>query len=236
MRLLVTRPEPAGARTAARLRAVGHDVIVMPVLQIEFIPDPELGGDAFDALVLTSVNALRALAQHQRSSELKGLPVYTVGRRTAEAARAIGFAPISADGNQHDLVALIVAHSHPGARLLYIAGEHRTGDLGAALAPKGLKVDTVVAYRAVPVLHLGAEAAHAFATGRLDGVLHYSRRSAVAFLQVAESSGVFEAGVAAFHFCLSGPVAEPLLVAGASHVAIAPLPDEEALLELIPAG
>jgi len=31
----------------------------MSVLQIEFIPDPELGADAFDALVLTSVNALR---------------------------------------------------------------------------------------------------------------------------------------------------------------------------------
>src|SRR5258706_13702250 len=106
MRLLVTRPEPAAARTAARLRACGHDVILMSVLQIEFVSDPDLGGGSFDALVLTSANAVQALARHKRLGDLQTLPVYTVGRRTAEAARALGFAPISADGNQHDLAAL----------------------------------------------------------------------------------------------------------------------------------
>src|SRR5438045_1827017 len=111
MRLLVTRPEPAGARTAARLRASVHDVLVTPVLQIEFVPDPEFGDAPFGALVLTSANAVAALAQHKRLRELRTLPAYTVGRRTAEAIRTLGFTPVSADGNQDDLVALIGAHS-----------------------------------------------------------------------------------------------------------------------------
>src|SRR5712672_914868 len=106
MRLLVTRPEPAGARTAARLRALGHDVILMPVLRVELVPNPELGDGPFGALILTSANAVQALAQHRRLSELQILPAYAVGRRTAEAARAHGFAPISSDGNQEDLVTL----------------------------------------------------------------------------------------------------------------------------------
>ena len=91
MRLLVTRPEPAGARTATKLRAAGHDVILMSVLQVEFVPHPEFGDGPFDALVLTSANAVQALARHKRLSELQNLPVYTVGRRTAAAARLLGF-------------------------------------------------------------------------------------------------------------------------------------------------
>ena len=233
MRLLVTRPEPAGARTADKLRARGHDVIVMPVLQIEFIPDPELGSKSFDALVATSVNGVQALARHAKLSELQTLPVYTVGRRTAEAARALGITPISADGNQDDLVGLIGVRSKAGASLLYFAGQDRSGDLGAALAPKGLNVHTIVAYRAAAVRNFSATVVQSFAGGQIDGVLHYSRRSAAAFLQCAEASGVIEAGVAALHFCLSRPVAEPLREAGAARVVIASRPEEAALLDLV---
>src|SRR5882724_10540206 len=171
MRLLVTRPEPAGARTAARLRALGHDVILMPVLRVELVPNPELGDGPFGALILTSANAVQALAlaQHKRLSELQILPAYTVGRRTAEVARALGFAPISADGNQEDLVALIASHFRTGAPLLYVAGQDRTGDLGAALAAVGVEVRTVVAYRAVPVSEFAQDVAGAFRAGGVDG-------------------------------------------------------------------
>ena len=236
MRLLVTRPEPAGARTAVRLRAFGHDVTVMPVLRVEFVPDPELGDGSFGALILTSANAAQALAQHKRLSELQTLPAYTVGRRTAEAARALGFTPISADGNQEDLVALIASHSRTGAPLLYVAGQDRTGDLGTALAAIGVEVRTVVAYRAVSVSEFAADVARAFRAGQVDGVLHYSRRSAAAFLRSAEASGVLEAAVETSHFCLSGPVAEPLRDAGAPRVVIASRPAEAALFELIAGG
>jgi len=234
MRLLVTRPEPAGARTAARLRALGHDVILMPVLRVELVPNPELGGGSFGALILTSANAVQALAQHKRLSELQILPAYTVGRRTAEAARALGFAPISADGNQEDLVSLFASQFRTDAPLLHVAGQDRTGDLGAALAAVGVEVHTVVAYRAVPVSEFAQDVAGAFRAGGVDGVLHYSRRSAAAFLSAAKASGVLEAAVAASHYCLSGQVAEPLRDAGATRVAIAPQPEEAALFELIP--
>ena len=63
MRLLVTRPEPAGGRTAVRLRALGHYVILVPVLRVELVPNPELGDGSFGGLILTSANAVQALAQ-----------------------------------------------------------------------------------------------------------------------------------------------------------------------------
>ena len=89
MRVLVTRPEPDGERTAQKLRARGCDVLVAPVLQIELLNDVDLGAGPWDAVAMTSANAAQALKRHPRRAELIGLPVLTVGRRTAEAAQAV---------------------------------------------------------------------------------------------------------------------------------------------------
>src|SRR5438477_214680 len=83
-----TMPAPDGARTAAKLRAHGHDIELVPLLRIEPIHDADLGPGPFAALLMTSANALSGVASHARIAELRALPVFTVGRRTAEAARA----------------------------------------------------------------------------------------------------------------------------------------------------
>ena len=59
MRLLVTRPEPDGERTAQALRARGHAVVLAPLLRMETIAFV-LPEQAFSAVVLTSANAARA--------------------------------------------------------------------------------------------------------------------------------------------------------------------------------
>ena len=90
MRLLVTRPEPDGERTAQALRARGHDVVLAPLLRTENDRDFVLPDRAFSAVVLTSANAARAIAEHPGRAQLTALTAFTVGRRTAEAARAVG--------------------------------------------------------------------------------------------------------------------------------------------------
>ena len=63
--------------------------------------------------------------------------------------------------------------------------------------------------------------------------MHYSRRSAEAFLTAARNSGLLEAALTKpVHYCLSAKVAEPLQKAGASDVRIAAQPDEAALMSL----
>ena len=87
-------------------------------------------------------------------------------------------------------------------------------------------------YRVVVVETLPAEAAAAL-RGDLHGVLHYSRRSAEAFVSAARNAGLLEAALSnPVHFCLSAKVAEPLQEAGAADVRIAAQPDEAALLSL----
>ena len=98
----------------------------------------------WDAILLTSVNALSAPSRWRRSGRSRALPVFAVGERTAQAAREQGFTDVtSAEGNVSDLADLVAARLTPPARLLYLAGEERAGDLAGALRAKGFAVETV---------------------------------------------------------------------------------------------
>src|SRR5262245_3928391 len=232
MRLLVTRPRQDGDRTAEILRARGHEVAVVPVLDLTIVADAALGTGPFAAIVMTSANAVRALERHAGRTSLLALPAFTVGRHTAGAAQAAGFAQvISADGGLPELTRLI-ATKLGGGRLLYLAAEDRSGDLAAALAPHGITVETVVVYRMAPNQRLALELATALET-RPQGVLHYSRRSAQTFLTGAQTAGRLDAALGLTHYCLSAEVAAPLRAAGATAVKVAPRPEEAALLELL---
>jgi uroporphyrinogen-III synthase len=230
VRLLVTRPQPDGERTAAALRAAGHEVACAALMRIEPVPAPELGPGPWSGLVLTSANALRALEQHPRRATLLALPVFAVGRRSAAAARAAGFAAVTTAGsNVQDLVQHLRATPSGRAPLLYLAGEDRSGDLAA----DGVMVATVVVYRAVKLEKFPPALIATFTAGAIDGVLHFSRRSAQAYLDCARAARMQDRALAITHFCLSPQVAEPLLAAGATRVRIAARPDEAALIELV---
>jgi uroporphyrinogen-III synthase len=235
VRLLVTRPEPDGERTGAALRVRGHDVLLAPLLRVEAIAC-DLGDAAYGAVVMTSANAARAVAAHPSRAVLVVLRAFTVGRRTAEAARAAGFADVrSADGDKADLAALIRAE-HEAARgpLLYLAGEDRAGELD--LSASGIVLVTTVIYRAAAAEHLPAAAAAALAAGAIDGVLHFSRRSAEAYLACGRRAGLLAEALVPPQLCLSAAVAAPLAAAGAASIRIAARPDEAAMLELVGGG
>ena len=234
MRLLVTRPHDDGERTAAALRARGHAVMLAPLLRIEAIA-AEVGPGPFAAVLTTSANAARAVAAHGRIEELRRVPLYTVGRRSAEAAKSAGFAIVhSAEGDAHELIG-IVTRELTGAvvPLLYLAGAEHSVDLGAELMRHGLQTRTAVVYRAVAAERLPSEAERAIAGGELDGVLHYSRRSAETFVRCAAASGLHKRVLALVHFCLSQQVAALLGEADAAQLRVASRPEEDALFELI---
>ena len=230
MRILLTRPEPDNARSAAQLRARGHDVILAPLLRGETLAADFDG--PFAGVLMTSANAARAVVGHPRFAALSRLPALTVGDHSAEVARAVGFAEVvSAQGALDDLVRLAVARfAH--ARLLYLAGEDRAGDLAAELAKRGITVETAVVYRAVTATALPREVTQALGANQLDAVLHYSRRSAATLLHLAGEVGAVNTLLGLAHYCLSDAVAVPLRQAGAGRIAIAPDPSESSLFGL----
>jgi uroporphyrinogen-III synthase len=243
VRLLVTRPQDDAAGTAAELRARGHDVLLAPLLRVEFLP-AALGAGPWCAVLLSSANGARAVAAHVERDRMTPLPAFTVGRTSAVAARAAGFARVeSANGDTGDLVALAAARlAGSTLPILYMAGEARSADIAGMLAAHGLTVHTIVGYRAVSPRALPAEivaalsagtAGVAGSTGRLDGVLHYSPRSAATFLALVKAAGLVDPALNCFHYCLSQRVAAPLAAAGAARLRVAPRPEEAALLVLI---
>ena len=233
MRLLVTRPEPDAARTAAALRGRGHSVVIAPLLRIEPLAGAAIGAGPWAAVLVTSANIAHAIAGHAKRADLIHLPVFAVGERSAHAMRALGCANvISAGGNAGDLARIVAAHVNPPARLLYLASEQRSGDLGGELRAKGFAVETVAIYRAVTADTLPPQATAALAGG-VDGVLHFSRRSAEAYVEAARAAGLLESALRPAHFCLSAQVAAPLQGAGGRIVRVARQPAEAALLELI---
>ena len=235
MRVLITRPAPDNARTAAALRARGHHAVLAPLLRVEPLT-PDLSGGPFAALVLTSANAARALSRHPQRQAVADLPVFAVGGATAEAARAAGLERITtAGGDAADLVRVIAgkpAGSPAGspAPLLYLAGETRAADVVGMLAAHGRPAQLAVIYRAAPQ-PLAAEAAAMLTAGEIDAVAHYSRRSALFYREVA--AGLGPAALAPLHVCFAEPVAQVLREAGAARIAVIARPEEALLLDCI---
>ena len=228
MRVVVTRPQADSERTAAALEALGHEVLVAPLMRIEPVA-VDLAG-TWSAIVITSANALQAVPA--TADGVKPLPVFAVGDRSAEAARRAGFAEVSsANGDIKGLVRLVAARA-VGAKapLLYLAGEDRAGDLVAQLAARGIDAEMKVVYRIVAEVFPPVLAA-ALESGDVDAVLHFSRRSAELFVEGARASGVAGPAEDVRHLCLSAQVAEPL--AGASRIAVAARPEEAALIALL---
>ncbi len=206
-------------------------MVIAPLLQIEPVAESKVGPGA--AILVTSANAAQTVAVHQQRMALCRLPVFAVGERSAQAMRAAGFADVtSAEGGVGDLAQLVIGRMPKGASLLYLGGADRSGDLAGDLRAKGFAVETIVVYRAVAITRLPQRAAEALAGG-LQGVLHYSRRSAAAYVNAARAAGQLANALKPAQFCLSAPIAEPLQWAGAVEVHIAPRPTEAALVELI---
>ena len=243
MRLLVTRPLPEARRTAAALQALGHDVLIMPMLRIEVIPNATFGEGPWAAVMMTSLNAARAIATHPRRDLLLSCPVFVVGWRTGEAARAAGFTDVtSAEGDAAALTRLMVTRVKPAAgSLLYLAGEARTGHVEDTLAVHGFVMQTVAVYQAIAASDFSSEVKAALAAGEIDGILHFSQRSAQVLLAAADAVGMRDKVLKLQHYCLSAQVADALNAAPASASATRPTihvaahPDEQALVGLVPA-
>lgn len=235
MRVLITRPQPECERTARALRERGHDVLLAPLLRIEPISDAGIGEGPWSAIVFTSANAVQAIALHPARPRLINIPVFTVGARTATAARAAGFAEVkSAEGDVSALAKLIGTSTIDRTKpILYLAGEVRARDLGALLSPYGFAIETVPIYRAVTAEALPPTPRDALAQGAIDAALHFSRRTAQAFLAAIDAADLRTEGLALRHLCLSAEIAAPLIAAGAERVTIAARPDQQAMLDLV---
>jgi len=235
MAVLVTRPHPDDDATAASLRARGFDVLRAPMLRFEPVPVHEDMNARYSAVIVTSANALRGIEPHLKGHRMLELPLFAVGEHTAAAARRAGFTHVvSANGDAANLRDLVLASLRAkelkkASTLLYLAGAELTRDLASELEESGFRVVTQTTYKMIAVKSLPRETCDAFAANQVEAVLHYSQRSARAFLDAARAAGVEISALAIPQCCISAAVASVVRDAGATQVMVAASPDENAL-------
>lgn len=231
MRVFVFRPQADAERSARSLTAHGHEPLIHPLFEVVRLPETVPEGP-FDALVLTSGNAVPSLAD--APAEWRELPVFTVGARTAAKARAAGFTDArSADGDRNDLIALIRQNVQIPARLLLVAGRDRREDVADRLRDAGYEAVEWIAYAAEALASLPQATAQSLRDGAGEAALHYSPRGARTFLDLSGEAGLREQALDLTHVALSAEVAAPLISAGASTVLVAEYPEEAALLDAL---
>ena len=239
MAVLVTRPHPDDETTAASLRARGFDVLRAPMLRFEPVAVHEDLNARYSAVIVTSANALRGIEPHLKGHRMVELPLFAVGDHTAAAARRAGFTHVvSANGDAANLRDLVLAslkakELKKASTLLYLAGAEISRDLASELEESGFRVVTQTTYRMIAVKSLPRETCDAFAANQVEAVLHYSQRSARAFLDAARAAGVEISALAIPQCCISATVASVVRDAGATQVVVAATPDENALFEAL---
>lgn len=100
--VIIVRPEPGAAQTAARACALGLNPVLRPLFALTPVhwtaPDP----NGFDGLLLTSANSVVYGGDALRN--LTSLPVLAVGAATAQAAEDAGFSvAIAGEGAAQDI-------------------------------------------------------------------------------------------------------------------------------------
>lgn len=233
MLVLLTRPAAQSARTAERLRRLGHRAIVDPVLAIRPLPAPAMDLVGVGTVAVTSAHAAHALA-----AVPPGLPVYAVGAATARAAELALRRPVRvARGDGAALARSIAADQRPGqGAVLHLSGAEVSPSLAEGLTAAGFGYRSVPVYEARSTRGPSAASRAALAAGRVDAVLLYSPRSARLWLAKVAAAGLTHrlGGVAAL--CLSPAVADGLAGAPFGAVRVAAAPNEDELLRCLEAA
>lgn len=219
MKLLIIRPEPGASATAERVRAAGHEPLLLPFFEVTGRPWSASPPETFDALLLTSANAVRHAGPGLEP--YRSLPAYAVGERTAAALRAMGIEPAATGsaGVQSALAKVEANHQ----KLLWLAGE----DHSMLEMPRGMTVETAICYTSEP-RPLPPTAAQIIA--QADAVALHSARAAQHFSDSVQLLGCERAkiAIAAFSSAIA-KAAGP----GWALVATAAQPTDSALLSAL---
>ncbi|HEU4956983.1 MAG TPA: uroporphyrinogen-III synthase [Sphingomicrobium sp.] len=206
-KLLLLRPEPGLSASAERARAQGLEVLCCPLFRIEPVEWAAPDAAQFDALLMTSANAVRCAGA--QLDQIRSLPVHAVGQSTALAAQKAGLrVETVGSGNVADLLAELPST----VRLLHLAGEdHHPTDTR--------QIERRITYRAMPFADPGLP--------RLSGlvVAVHSPRAATRLGELAkERASTIIAAIS--------KAAASAVGAGWQEVAVAKEPNDKSLLAL----
>lgn len=206
----VTRTEPGASETAERIRALGADPVIAPLLIVKGlkVAPPNEG----EAIAFTSRNGVL------HYSGATDRVAWCVGDATATAALKAGFTDVRVgDATVESLAKLMISECR--TPIAHWSGEHLSGDLVGSLKGAGLTASRVVAYRAEQVEKSPI-------SQPVDIVLLHSPRA-------ADLYGRFAPGLANTALCLSQNVANRLSSDWAARIRVPETVTEQSLMQAL---
>ena len=146
MRVVVTRPRGQEDELARGLEALGHEVVLCPLLEVEPLGDEPVDVSGYDWVIVTSVNGARELRRRMTGAPQR---LAAIGQATADAMGGADLVP--AVSTQEGLLAEL---PQPAGRVLFAGAEgartllveeldatfvplYRTNELVPAVPPVG---------------------------------------------------------------------------------------------------
>lgn len=227
--ILVTRPINEATPTAEKLEALGHRVVIAPMLQVAPVSF-EIPADN-RSLIVTSKNGARMGLAHIGN---KARPIFAVGDKTAEEARALGFTNVTVGpGTARQMIPLLLECGISEKRkYTHLCGSNLAYNIAAVLQGEGLDADSTVTYQTQPVRGLSMGVQEALDAGEIETALFYSPRTATIFEEVVADHGRSDWLRKMKAVCLSTRVADNLLGPWRSKE-YAIIPTEKAVFTLL---
>jgi uroporphyrinogen-III synthase len=235
MHVLITRPESDAMGLKSRIEALGCEITIAPLIDIEL---NRISADVLSrasAVIATSRNGLRALAQSPAIDAARHLPLFVVGPATAALARELGLISIiEGAGTAADLVPVLT--EHPSTRqgdIVHFTGDHLAFDLGAALAAQGHRYKKVEAYRSVAAKTFTQPVVELLSKRALDAVVLMSPRTARVWSDMVQALPEKPDLTKLVHICLSDTVKQALATLGPVSANVAKRPTSDEIVALL---
>lgn len=230
--VLITRPEPEASDYAAELEVEGFSGLCAPMLALRDVGFEAPRLSSYAGLLLTSAQAVRYFIKRAQAAHI---PVFCVGKHTAQAAREAGFSDvISLDGTGQDLAKHIAGLAGVEDKsFLHIHGRDVAYCIADDLMERGIIVDEIVVYEAVQAEKFSAEVAAAIRDKKVDIVTFFSKRTAEAFLACVAGEGLKEALCSIKVLSISPSVLECVRIYDWADAYVSETPDRAGMLKIL---
>jgi hydroxymethylbilane synthase len=164
--VVVTRARKQAGALSAKLRALGADVIELPLIEFQPLEFEAPDWGAYDWAIFTSANGVEFF--FERVEPRPGPRICAIGPATASALRERGLEPdlVPPEFVAESVVEALRAASVEGRRVLLARAEEARDVIPAELAKAGARVDVLAVYRTVAPAGIEQKAREVFETIR----------------------------------------------------------------------
>lgn len=199
-----------------------------PLFKARFLPFKPLTRP--QALLITSKNALRGI---QSYAELKNIPLYVVGDKTAELASSFGFSKIlSASGTSRELIQLILSKADPQEGILWhLSGARVKVDIVGILQAAGFEAMRRIIYDMESATELPSSLVTKLQNQLISHILFFSPHTTHIFVNLLKRNNLEMATSQITALCLSESVAKSACILTWEKLWISPKPTAQDLME-----